>query len=191
MDWKGRYLVKALKEDLPALQRSYVMLGNPEQRFDHTNYKKLHDAFYRWAAQRVSELGVINPVIVAVPNSTAIPGVLDYPTKRFAEGIAAAYGEGCKAYSGLRFTEVMPKSHAGGSRDKSHLYDKMILAEPYPGGTPILFDDVCTTGAHLFAAQRRLELWLTEYAIVGGKTFNDPPAKMLNIDPVDIHSLWW
>tara|TARA_R100000388_G_scaffold73467_1_gene53302 strand:+ start:195 stop:848 length:654 start_codon:yes stop_codon:yes gene_type:complete len=190
IDWTARYLVKALKEDMGALSRSYVMLGKPPQRFDHTNYKRLHEAFFKWGAQRISEMNVINPVVVAVPNSDAIAGSSDYPTKRFAEGIAAAYGPGCQAFSGLRFSEVMPKSHLNGGRDKSRLYQKMVLTEDYPGGTPILFDDVCTSGAHLFAAQRRLEPWLAEYALVGGKTFNDPPEKMLNIDPVEITTIW-
>ena len=53
----------------------------------------------------------------------------------------------------LRFRRPMPEK----TRDEEALYANMICtSDKPPAGYVILFDDVCTTGAHARAARRRL-----------------------------------
>lgn len=190
IDWTSRYLVKAVKGDEDVLRRSFVVLGKPPRKFNHENYGELVTAFHRWGAQTAKEAGIVKPVFVAVPNSHATPGIETYGTKGLAEGMAVAFGAEATAFIGLRFREALPKSHRGGGRDKRELLSKMVLTEPMPEGEPILVDDVCSSGAHLFAAQRLLGADRVKIAIVCGRTVNEPRDKMLNIPAETITTYW-
>ncbi|WP_125474036.1 phosphoribosyltransferase [Caulobacter vibrioides] len=190
IDWISRYLVKAIKGDLEALRKSFVVLGKPQKKFNHENYGELVEAFHRWSAERLKELEIDQPVLVAIPNSAATSAVNDFGTKRLAEGIAAAFGPAAKAYTDLRFSEVLAKSHKGGGRSKTELLNKMVLNAPVPDGTVVLIDDVCSSGSHLFAAQRKLRPRAAELALVCGRTVNEPRDKMLNIPIETITSFW-
>lgn len=190
IDFTARYLVKAIKGDIEALRKSYVMLGKPPRKFNHENYPELVEAFCRWGGERLKELAVEQPVLVAIPNSEATAAASDFGTKRLAEGIAAAYGPGATAYTDLRFSEILPKSHRGGGRSKIDLLSKMTLRTPVPGGTIVLVDDVCSSGSHLFAAQRKLKPRPVDLALVCGRTVNEPRDKMLNI-PIETITAYW
>jgi hypothetical protein len=52
----------------------------------------------------------------------------------------------------LKFTEPIPRK----IRNEQYLLDHMVCTETVPKQYIILLDDVCTTGAHARAAQRRL-----------------------------------
>lgn len=190
-DWKARYLVKAVKHDTEALSRSFVWMGKPPKKFNHENYQELVAAFHRWAAAKLKELAIAQPVLIAAPNSSAIVGSdADYPTKLAVEGIAEAYGEGCAPFTDVRFTHALPKAHQGGSRNKYEILEHLALTQPLPAGTPVLFDDVCSSGAHLFAVQKLIAPREVGLAIVCGRTVQVPHASMLKMPAEEIVTYW-
>lgn len=191
-DWKARYIVKAVKHDVDALKRAFVWVGKPPKKFNHENYHELVAAYHRWAAAKLKELGIAQPVIVAVPNSIAVGKTTeDYPTKLAAQGIAAAFGAEATAYTGVRFTQALAKAHKGGSRNKYEILEHLELIEPIPKGTAVLFDDVCTSGAHLFATQRLLsEKGLIETAITCGRTVQFPHPSVLKMPSEELVTYW-
>lgn len=191
-DWKARYIVKAVKHDREALERAFIVLGKPARKFNHENYGELVGAYHRWAAEKLKELGFADPVIVAVPNSSAVLNTpKPYPTQQAAEGIARAFGPGASAYTGVRFTEALPKAHQGGSRNKYELLDKMTLLTPPPAGALVLFDDVCSSGSHLFAVQRLLaEHGDIDTAIVCGRTVHFSPPAVLKMPAEELVTYW-
>jgi hypothetical protein len=57
-----------------------------------------------------------------------------------------------KVWPHLKFKKPMARK----VRDEDVLFENMVYTERVPPGYLILLDDVCTTGAHARAAQRRL-----------------------------------
>jgi len=57
-----------------------------------------------------------------------------------------------KIWDHLRFRTPMPRR----VRDEELLFENLVCTAPVPLGYIILLDDVCTSGAHARAAQRRL-----------------------------------
>ncbi len=193
-DFKGRYIVKAVKKDEEALKRGYVMIGAPTpKRYDAKNADKLVGIACRWLAKRIDEACDGSLVLVPIPNSTITPEHDDdYLTANLAGRVAAEIGDRCKVYTGLRFRTPMVKSSRGGSRVKEELLTNMTLIEPLPAGELLLFDDVCSSGAHLFAGQRKLpRLRRPARAFTIGRTFNDPQPLMIKLAPENLTDTWW
>ena len=189
-DWTARFITLALKGDEDGIRRSYVLLGTPPRRFDINNYRELHRAFHHWAARKLRVLQIAHPVLVAVPNSDAVADSESFATKGLVEGIAAAYGAACIPFSGVRFTQAMPKARLGGTRDQRELLQNLVLLEPPPAGTLVLVDDVCTSGGHLFAVQRLLRPRECGQALLVGRTVHDPQERMLNPPAETIRTRW-
>jgi len=188
-DWLGRYVVKAAKRDMEALQKGYVVTGQPPVKYNDKNYQLLVDRAAAWLGDQVK--GLNTPVVlVAIPNSQATKEATDFGTKRLVELVARHAGANCTPYSGLRFIVPQPPSHDGGSRDKAAIQRNLTLTASIPPGRIVLFDDVCTSGAHLFAAQRLLRPRPADLAITFGRTFGAPPAKMIELGPEELSTFW-
>jgi hypothetical protein len=59
-------------------------------------------------------------------------------------------------FDALRWRQHYMPAHRGGLRSAQKLYRNLVLTTPLPQGTPVLVDDVLTTGAHMQAAAARL-----------------------------------
>jgi hypothetical protein len=59
-------------------------------------------------------------------------------------------------FDALRWRQHYMAAHQGGVRNAQKLYNNLVLTAPVPPGTPVLVDDVFTTGAHTQAAAARL-----------------------------------
>ena len=189
-DFTANFIVRAIKRDETRLKGRWMRLQG--KRITLENYREIHTVWQRWASQRITQL-VQNPVLVPIPNSGAVPAAQTYATLELAQGISAASGANWPVYSGLRFTEVMTPSSKGGERSKEVLAGKMTALAPIQPGTPVLIDDVCTLGGHLFAAQRALELWKEPlHAVVCGRTVKARlPAMLRNIDETLQDTWYW
>lgn len=188
-DFRANFIVRAIKRDETRLKNRYLRLPGG-RKITLENYRELHGMFHGWAAQRIAGLGA-NPVLIPIPNSGAVPAAANYATLELAQGIAAASGANWPVYDGLRFDQVMVPASKGGPRAKEALFPRMVAAKPMPAGTPILIDDVATSGGHLFAAQRRLGLPQGVHAVVCGRTVHERRADMVaNIDETLVDT-WW
>ncbi|MFZ5669147.1 MAG: hypothetical protein ACOY4K_06610 [Pseudomonadota bacterium] len=187
-DFKANFIVRAIKRDETKLKGRWMRLNG--RRITLENYRELHGVFHRWAANRIARL-VPNPVLIPIPNSGATPEAPNYATLELAQGIAAAGGANWPVYDGLRFAEVLQPSSKGGNRDKEFLLSKMVVMKPRPNGTPVLIDDVCTGGGHLFAAQRRMLLPDRTHAFVCGRTMQTRPERTLASIDETLTDHWW
>lgn len=142
--------------------------------------------FGGWAAKYLKASGEKRVSLIPVPNSNATPNMTGaYATQEIAEAIAKEFGAGAEVIDKLRFKKPMlSASTQGGSRDRLTIASAMFMPSgSKPNGTPILIDDVLTSGAHLLAARTVLKGRgiVVEDAIVCGRTFSHQVD-----DPFDI-----
>lgn len=187
-DWKSRYICLAVKGDVEALERAYVWLNG--HKYNHENYHLIVQRFQRWAAAKVRELGIENPVLAPIPNSSTTPDTGDYATKSLAQGIQAAIGASAVVFDGLRFKNAMPSARKGGVRNPRILLANMVVTSPLPAGQIVLIDDVCTSGGHLLAAQHLIGEKRVTCAITCGRTVHESLPDMLNV-PAEVLTTDW
>ena len=191
-DWVARYLVKAVKNDVEALKRSHIELKG--RTFNHKNADQLVEAYCKWAADRLRELGLEGCTLAAIPNSGATPALGTFATFDIVQRIAGKLGPSCTPFGGIRFQKPLVAAHQGGTRNKDQLLANMVLVQPLPDHKPVVFfDDVCSSGGHLFAAQRLLAQngHAVEHVITCGRTVNEPQPKMMNVPPEELSTYWW
>lgn len=187
-DFTANFIVRAIKRDETRLKGRWMRLRG--KRITVDNYLDVHKAWFAWAAKQISK-HVPDPVLVAIPNSGATPEKANFATRDLAIGVSEAGGKGWLIYDGLRFAETLQPSSKGGRRDKEFLLSKMLTISDLPAGTPVLIDDVCTGGGHLFAAQRRLALPDGTHSIVCGRTVHERLPKMVGNIHETISANWW
>jgi hypothetical protein len=92
--------------------------------------------------------------LVPIPDRDKTPKSTDPPrTSILAQKLAARIPEQFDIWDHLRFRKPIPEK----TRDEQFLYDNLVCtSDKPPAGYVILLDDVCTTGAHVLAARRRL-----------------------------------
>lgn len=185
----GVRLLERLPE-LSASPRRVVVISDAAALVTVDNYLDVHKAWFAWAAKQISK-HALDPVLIAIPNSGATPEKANFATRDLAIGISEAGGKGWPIYDGLRFAETLQPSSKGGRRDKEYLLRKMLTISDLPAGAPVLIDDVCTGGGHLFAAQRRLALPDGTHCIVCGRTVHERLPKMVGNIHETISASWW
>jgi hypothetical protein len=91
-------------------------------------------------------------ILCPIPDSQCTPTSTHVPrTLRLAQALSQRIPR-LKVWHHLKFAKPMPRK----LRNEEFIYQNMVCPEQVPVGYLILLDDVCTTGAHARAAQRRL-----------------------------------
>jgi predicted amidophosphoribosyltransferase len=108
-----------------------------------------------WFVDRVAEevdFTKSKNTLCPIPGSQCIPSSTHiYRTLALAASLAQRL-PGLQVWPHLKFKQPMPRK----IRDEDLLFKNLVCTAPVPTGDIILLDDVCTTGAHARAAQRRL-----------------------------------
>lgn len=179
-DFKARFITLAVKGAVTRINKGYQVFGS--KRIDASNLDDILPLFGRWGAAALRSAGIERPVLVAIPNSDTVRNTRSFRGAQIAQSIVSAFGPKAALYDGLRFRHVMQSAAKGGSRSKEHLQSAMVLTAPLPTThTPVLVDDVCTSGGHLFAAQEVLRLAgrHVDVALVAGRTVHSHQQKMI------------
>jgi hypothetical protein len=94
-------------------------------------------------------------VLIPVPDShCTLPA--DTPRSMSLAEAVATHTSQSGVFDGLRWRRAMKPSHRGGTRDPEELSDNLVLLGSIPFGTPVIVDDVVTTGNHLRAAAAKI-----------------------------------
>ncbi|MGX8273043.1 hypothetical protein ACWQV9_10190 [Brevundimonas diminuta] len=189
-DYDTHFFVHAVKNDAARIgdRKTQLPMGAGGARvwIGRDNLEVCQHWFSRWAAMKCHNLGVENPVFVAIPNRNALTDTKSFNTARLARFAARAFGDGAQAYVGLRFKEYVPKEK-GKRQSVSELVGNLVLVEDIPAGTLVLIDDVYTVGRHVTAAWKVLpKERRPDHAFVAGKTEKGPLADM-TVVPVEHH----
>ena len=153
-DFLPRNLIKSLKQ---AYFKGYssVTVGG-RNRTISTDDPSVALAFF---AEQFASLPLSKPYpihLCAIPDSQCtVAAERSSNVQRMVEAACAGRTD-ATSWDGLRFNAVMPKSSETNMRDQQRLYDAIRIVRPIPSGKIVLIDDVCTSGAHLLAAARRL-----------------------------------
>jgi hypothetical protein len=149
-------MVKAVK-GRPITHPFHFKVGGQLRRFDQKNIEEFVERVPRALAKMLKRHVSGSATIVPIPNSHVTDVDDDgFRTLEIAEKIAESSGGQFSTVPALIFSEPQRKSSSqGGSRDPSH-FQKVYRITTQLRGPIILFDDVCTSGAHLIGAYRRL-----------------------------------
>jgi hypothetical protein len=155
-DYCASKMVKALKGD-PIKGYFEHSIGGKLRRFDQSNVSEFVDRVPRALARMIQRHYAEPATIVPIPNShVTSSGTVNFKTLALARKVADASGGQLKVSPAIVFRERQIKSREGGSRDPDH-FEKVYKVVRDPKGPIILLDDVCTSGAHMIGAHRRLD----------------------------------
>ena len=94
-------------------------------------------------------------LLIPVPDSHCTLPTEVPRTRRLAE-VVSTHASGSVIFDALRWRRAMRPSHRGGTRDPEDLNHNLVLLGPIPLGTPVIVDDVVTTGNHIRAAAAKI-----------------------------------
>lgn len=177
-DFRGRFLVGALKADLSIIkgyQKLPIGPGGSEVKIDKDNFELVPPAWAAWAAKVISDRGLQGRVVLTpLPSSKTVPSTVDYRTLYLANLVKAAFEGDMVVWSGVRFRQKRQKVHEGG--DRATIADDMIFVDEPPPGIIVPLDDVYTMGSHLSALMKHLpEDRYPSVMVCGGRTIWDTP----------------
>jgi hypothetical protein len=148
--WDVAKIVRAIKDD-PINGYADLKIGGKFRRLDADHRQVATD----WFVDRVvSETDIYGReyILCPIPDSQCTPSSSHTPrTLLLAQSLSKRLPD-LKVWPHLKFKKPMARK----VRDELVLYQNMVCTEHVPSGYIILLDDVCTTGAHARAAQRRL-----------------------------------
>ena len=143
-------IVRAIKEE-PFRGYADLKIGGATKRLDPDHPQIATE----WFIERVIEETKFSPgdhILCPIPDSQCTPLSTHTPrTVQLARTLSKRVPQ-LKVWHHLKFKKPMPRK----LRDEELMYQNLLCTAPVPEGYLILLDDVCTTGAHARAAQRRL-----------------------------------
>jgi hypothetical protein len=149
--WRVWNLVQAIKGH-ECNGYAFLEVGGVRKRVDSKNPQVAID----WFADRVvseTKFGSGNYILCPIPGSQCTPTSTDITrTVVLAESLSKRLPQ-LKVWPNLKFKKPMQRK----IRDEEVLFNNLVCTASVPSGYIILLDDVCTTGAHARAAQRRLQ----------------------------------
>jgi predicted amidophosphoribosyltransferase len=108
-----------------------------------------------WFVSAVAAQTKFDPVVhllCPIPDSQSIPSSRQPPRTLLLAEALSKWFPSLKVWDHLRFQKPMPRR----VRNEELLFQNLVFTAPVPAEYIILIDDVCTTGSHARAAQRRL-----------------------------------
>jgi hypothetical protein len=124
---------------------------------DATNTEQALEWFAKLGALSLAMKRLPHPIVlVPIPNSDCYSGNYRTPrTLQLAEAIAR-HVRNVIVCDVLRWKRERRPAHLHGARDQKKLYNDLVLTSVLAKGTPVLVDDVFTTGGHVLAAAARI-----------------------------------
>jgi hypothetical protein len=148
-NWDVSKIVRAIKGESFKGYTS-LRIGGALQRLDSEHRQVATD----WFVDRVGQTSLARDeyILCPIPDSQCTPSSSHTPrTLVLARELRKRFPQ-LKVWPNLKFNKPMAKK----IRNEEVLYQNMVCPASVPPGHLILLDDVCTTGAHARAAQRRL-----------------------------------
>jgi len=143
-------IVRAIKGE-PFKGYADFKIGKVVERLDPDHRKVATDWFVDRVAAETS-FSAEDHLLCPIPDSQSTPSSTHAPrTLALAERLSERFPQ-LKIWDHLRFRKPMPRK----VRDEELLFENFVCTAPVPSGYIVLLDDVCTSGAHARAAQRRL-----------------------------------
>jgi hypothetical protein len=127
--------------------------------------------------------------LVPIPDSDKTPSSTDQSrTLLLAQKLVARLPGQFDIWDYLRFRKAIPEK----TRDGRFLYENMVCtSDQPPAGYVILLDDVCTSGAHVLAARRRLkECGARDICAMSvARTMSSPDEEVFGFREDTLHSM--
>jgi hypothetical protein len=148
--YKVAKIVRAIKGE-PFNGYADFKIGEVWQRLDPDHGQVATDWFVDRVATETKFSGS-GHLLCPIPDSQSTPSSTHAPrTLALARRLSERLPQ-LKIWDHLRFKKPMPRK----VRDEEMLFENFVCTATVPSGYIILLDDVCTSGAHARAAQRRL-----------------------------------
>ncbi|GGB87904.1 hypothetical protein GCM10011494_02810 [Novosphingobium endophyticum] len=189
-DYSARNLVKGLK-GLTFNGSSTVTVGSTSYSISDTVEGRANALTVASIviAGKIYGAGYKEVAIVPVPSSSHTDPSGMFVGRRIADAIQSLTDGKYTSSPVLYFHEAMPKSAGGGTRNPYLIQANLRFdgGQSLPASA-VLIDDVCTTGAHLKAAQRFLSALGLQVAdsFVVGRTARERPNSMFKVDIEEI-----
>ena len=143
-------IVRAIKEE-PFNGYADLRVGKTGKRLTPENPQIATEWFIESVVEQVQFYDG-EYILCPIPDSQCTPTSTHIPrTLRLAQTLSKRLPR-LKIWHHLKFAKPMQRK----LRDEELIFQNMICSAQAPNGFLILLDDVCTTGAHARAAQRRL-----------------------------------
>lgn len=149
--------------------------------------------FGKWAAAKISSLGISEALLVPVPSSKHVDFAASFAGQRLADSIVEHCGSDFIVASPcLAFTREMPKAskNEAGGRNRYALKAalKTNISLGARGKAAILVDDVVTTGSHMKACAEFLrdKGLVVDHALCVGRTVKSEHQTPLHLGPEEL-----